>query len=69
LGEEDVSTSGGRTGNQSRHGEETYQQGFADAERRNEILTVIQSEAKNLGNINVDEHEILPPFGRLNDNY
>ena len=46
LGEEDVSTSGGATGNQSRHGEETHQQGFADAERRNERLTVIQSEAK-----------------------
>ena len=30
---------------------------------------VIQSEAKNLGSINVDVHEILPPFGRLNDNY
>ena len=29
---------------------------------------VIQSEAKNLGNINVDVIEILPPFGRLNDN-
>ena len=32
---------------------------------------VIQSEAKNLGNtmagVNVDVHEILPPFGRLND--
>ena len=32
---------------------------------------VIQSEAKNLGNImagvNVNVHEILPPFGRLND--
>ena len=32
---------------------------------------VIQSEAKNLGNtmagLNVDVHEILPPFGRLND--
>ncbi|MBQ8521548.1 MAG: hypothetical protein IJ456_09300 [Bacteroides sp.] len=27
-----------------------------------------QSEAKNLGNINVDENEILPPYGRLNDN-
>ena len=30
---------------------------------------VIQSEAKNLGNtmvgVNVDVHEILPPFGRL----
>ena len=26
-----------------------------------------QSEAKNLENINVDTHEILPPFGRLND--
>ena len=34
-------------------------------------LFVIQSEAKNLGNtiadVNVDVHEILPPFGRLND--
>ena len=34
---------------------------------------VIQSEAKNLGNtmagVNVDVHEILPPFGRLNDNW
>ena len=29
--------------------------------------SVIQSEAKNLGSINVDVHEILPPFGRLND--
>ena len=29
---------------------------------------VIQSEAKNLGNINMDVIEILPPFGRLNDN-
>ena len=33
---------------------------------------VIQSEAKNLGNIHVDVlvhvTEILPPFGRLNDN-
>ena len=32
---------------------------------------VIQSEAKDLGNtmagVNVDVHEILPPFGRLND--
>ena len=32
---------------------------------------VIQSEAKNLGNImagvNVNVHEILPPLGRLND--
>ena len=32
---------------------------------------VIQSEAKNLGNtmvaVKVDVHEILPPFGRLND--
>ena len=31
--------------------------------------SVIQSEAKNLGNImasvNVNVHEILPPFGRL----
>ena len=31
-------------------------------------LFVIQSEAKNLGNIKwMDVHEILPPFGRLND--
>ena len=34
---------------------------------------VIQSEAKNLGNtiagVNVDVHEILPPYGRLNDKY
>ena len=34
--------------------------------------SVIQSEAKNLGNIHVFTHhcvtEILPPFGRLNDN-
>jgi len=30
--------------------------------------SVIQSEAKNLGNIKVDATEILPPFGRLNDN-
>ena len=34
-------------------------------------LFVIQSEAKNLENIkedvHVDAHEILPPFGRLND--
>ena len=34
---------------------------------------VIQSEAKNLGNILADVfvyvHEILPPFGRLNDKY
>ena len=30
--------------------------------------SVIQSEAKNLGNTNVDVLEILPPFGRLNDN-
>ena len=33
--------------------------------------TTRQSEAKNLGNtiadVNVDVHEILPPFGRLND--
>ena len=36
LGEANVSTSGGATGNQSRHCEETHQQGFADAERRNE---------------------------------
>ena len=40
LGEEDVSTSGGGIGNQSRHGEETHQQGFADAERRNESLNL-----------------------------
>ncbi|MBO5080039.1 MAG: hypothetical protein J6B82_04090 [Bacteroidaceae bacterium] len=26
-----------------------------------------RSVAKNLGNIYVDVHEILPPFGRLND--
>ena len=35
------------------------------------IQSVIQSEAKNLENtmasVNVDVHEILPPFGRLND--
>ena len=29
---------------------------------------VIQSEAKNLENTKVDAHEILPPFGRLDDN-
>ena len=29
---------------------------------------VIQSEAKNLEGIHVDVVEILPPFGRLNDN-
>ena len=29
---------------------------------------VIQSEAKNLGYISVNVLEILPPFGRLNDN-
>ena len=28
---------------------------------------VIQSEAKNLGDIYVCVFEILPPFGRLND--
>ena len=28
---------------------------------------VIQSGAKDLGNIHVNAHEILPPFGRLND--
>ena len=32
---------------------------------------VIQSEAKDFGNtmagVNVDVHEIIPPFGRLND--
>ena len=37
----------------------------------NTLPFVIQSEAKNLGNImagvNVNVHEILPPFGRLND--
>ena len=36
------------------------------------MLIVIQSEAKDLENTHVDEyedvHEILPPFGRLNDN-
>jgi len=31
-------------------------------------LFVIQSEAKNFRNINVNLEEILPPFGRLNDN-
>ena len=35
------------------------------------LSIVIQSEAKDLGNIHkyiyVDVHEILPPFGRLND--
>ena len=30
---------------------------------------VIQSEAKNLEGVHVDVIEILPPFGRLNDNY
>ena len=30
-------------------------------------LLVIQSVAKNLGSINMDVHEILPPSGRLND--
>ena len=34
---------------------------------RSEPSTVIQSEAKNLGGINVDVNEILPPYGRLND--
>ena len=29
--------------------------------------SVIQSEAKNLENIKVDDTEILPPYGRLND--
>ena len=29
--------------------------------------SVIQSEAKNLGNTKVDVHEILPPVGRLDD--
>ena len=29
---------------------------------------VIQSEAKNLKNIHAYVFEILPPFGRLNDN-
>ena len=33
----------------------------------NAFRFVIQSEAKNLGYINVDVIEILPPFGRLND--
>ena len=36
------------------------------------MLIVIQSEAKDLEYIKVndyvDVHEILPPFGRLNDN-
>ena len=36
------------------------------------MVTVIQSEAKNLENVHVDVllyvTEILPPFGRLNDN-
>ena len=36
------------------------------------FFIVIQSEAKDLGNINVDvlvdASEILPPFGRLDDN-
>ena len=31
------------------------------------IHSVIQSEAKNLGNTEVDVHEILPPSGRLDD--
>jgi len=31
------------------------------------MFFVIQSEAKNLGNINVHVSEILPPFGRLDD--
>ena len=31
------------------------------------ITNVIQSEAKNLDNINMYAFEILPPFGRLND--
>ena len=31
------------------------------------IHSVIQSEAKNLGNTKVDVHEILPPSGRLDD--
>jgi len=34
----------------------------------NDTTNVIQNEAKNLGNINEDASEILPPFGRLNDN-
>ena len=33
------------------------------------ILFVIQSEAKNLEDIKVDAFEILPPFGRQNDNH
>ena len=36
------------------------------------VFPVIQGEAKDLGNINVDvlvdTSEILPPFGRLDDN-
>ena len=32
------------------------------------VKYVIQSEAKDLEYTNVDVNEILPPFGRLNDN-
>jgi hypothetical protein len=31
------------------------------------VLNVILNVVKNLGSIKVDVHEILPPFGRLND--
>jgi len=32
-------------------------------------IRVVEPKAKNLENINVDAIEILPPYGRLNDNY
>ena len=35
--------------------------------KRQSVRFVIQSVAKDLGSTNVDEYEILPPFGRLND--